>query len=73
MRCDIVVLDPDHPSLIGRARDEAVDSWVFSGGAPCVKDVIVGGNLVVMDHRHSREDEVLRDFRAAVGRLRDRQ
>jgi formimidoylglutamate deiminase len=73
MRCDIVVLDSDHPSLIGRARDEAVDSWVFSGGASCVKHVIVGGNLVVMDHRHSREDEVLRDFRAAVGRLRDRQ
>lgn len=72
-RCDIVVLDPDHPALIGRARDEAVDSWVFSGGAPCVKDVIVGGDPVVMDHRHTREDEVLRDFRAAVGRLRDRQ
>jgi formimidoylglutamate deiminase len=72
-RCDIVVLDPDHPALIGRTCDEAVDSWVFSGGAPCVKDVIVGGNLVVMDHRHHHEDEVLDNFRAAVGRLRDRQ
>jgi formimidoylglutamate deiminase len=35
-RCDIVVLDPDHPALIGRSGDEAVDSWVFSGGAACV-------------------------------------
>ena len=72
-RCDIVVLDPDHPALIGRSGDEAVDSWVFSGGAPCVKHVVVGGEIVVRDHRHGREDEILSDFRAAVGGLRDRQ
>jgi formimidoylglutamate deiminase len=72
-RCDIVVLDPDHPALIGRACDEAGDSWGFSGGAPGVQDGIVGGTLVVMEHRHHREDEVVRDLRAAVGRLRDRQ
>lgn len=73
VRCDIVVLDPDHPALIGRSRDEAIDSWVFSGGKACVKDVIVGGKIVVEERQHSREQEILRDFRAAIGRLRDRQ
>jgi formimidoylglutamate deiminase len=72
-RCDVVVLDPDHPALIGRSGDEAVDSWVFSGGAPCVKHVVVGGDIVVRDHRHGCEDEIVRDFRAAVARLRERQ
>jgi formimidoylglutamate deiminase len=73
VRCDIVVLDPDHPALIGRTGDEAVDSWVFSGGADCVKNVIVGGEIVIRERQHSRQDEILRDFRAAIGRLRDRQ
>jgi formimidoylglutamate deiminase len=72
-RCDIMVLDTDHPALIGRTGDEAVDSWVFSGGADCVKNVIVGGEIVIRERQHSRQDEILRDFRAAIGRLRDRQ
>jgi formimidoylglutamate deiminase len=72
-RCDVVVLDPDHPALIGRSGDNAVDSWVFSGGAACVRDVIVGGEIVIRERRHSREDEILRDFRAAITRLRNGQ
>jgi formimidoylglutamate deiminase len=67
------VLDPDHPALIGRSGDNAVDSWVFSGGAACVRDVIVGGEIVIRERRHSREDEILRDFRAAITRLRNGQ
>jgi formimidoylglutamate deiminase len=72
-RCDIVVLDPDHPALIGRHRDEAVDCWVFSGGSACLKDVIVAGEIMVKDRQHIREDAILRDFRAAIARLRNRQ
>jgi formimidoylglutamate deiminase len=72
-RCDIVVLDPDHPALIGRSGDEIVDSWVFSGGATCVKDVIVGGDIVIRERQHGRQDDILRDFRAAIDRLRNRQ
>jgi formimidoylglutamate deiminase len=72
-RCDIVVLDPEHPAQIGRSGDNAVDSWVFSGGAACVRDVIVGGEIVIRERRHSREDEILRDFRAAITRLRNGQ
>ena len=73
VRCDILVLDPDHPALIGRTGDEAVDSWLFSGGAACVNDVIAGGEIVIRERQHRRQDEILRDFRAAIGRLRDRQ
>lgn len=69
-RCDIVVLDPDHPALVGRDGDEAVDTWVFSAGAAAVKDTIVAGRPVVMDRRHASEEDILARFRAAMGRLR---
>ena len=68
-RCDITVLDSDHPALIGRDGDAALDTWIFSGGNACVKDVIVGGKLVVHDRHHIHEDEIARDFRAAIRRL----
>lgn len=68
-RCDIAVLDEDHPALIGRTRDDALDSWIFSGGNACVKDVIVNGTHVVRDRHHIREDEITRNFRSAVKRL----
>jgi formimidoylglutamate deiminase len=68
-RADIVVLDDDHPSLIGRAGDALLDSWIFSGGNACVKDVFVAGEHLVRDRRHIREEDIERAFRAAVKRL----
>ncbi len=72
-RCDIVVLDPDHPSMLGRSGDEGIDTWIFSAGAPAVKDVLVGGKPVIRDRRHEREEEILLDFRKATTRLRGAQ
>lgn len=69
LRADITVLDDDHPSLIGRSGDAALDTWIFSGGNPCVKDVIVGGKHVVRDRHHIHEEAIERDFRAAIRRL----
>ncbi|CAN5379391.1 formimidoylglutamate deiminase [soil metagenome] len=68
-RADFVVLDPDHPSLIGRSGDQALDSWIFSGGAPCVRDVYVAGKQVVADRHHIDEERILNAFRATVARL----
>ena len=68
-RADIVVLDPDHPALIGRAQDDMLDAWIFSGGNACVKDVYVAGSPVITDRHHAREAEIEQRFRAAVKRL----
>jgi formimidoylglutamate deiminase len=57
-RADVVVLDPDHSSLVGRAGDDLLDSWLFAGDESPVCDVFVGGAHVVRDGRHIREDEV---------------
>ena len=68
-RADIAVLDDDHPVLIGRIEDAVLDTWIFSGGNSCVKDMIVAGHHVVKDRHHHNEAIIARDFRAAVRRL----
>ena len=68
-RADITVLDDEHPALIGRSGDSALDSWIFSGGNACVRDVFVAGTHVVQDRRHIREEAIEKNFRAAVKRL----
>ncbi len=59
-RADIAVLDDEHPALIGRAGDAALDSWIFSGGNACVRDVFVAGNRVVEDRRHVKRRRDIR-------------
>jgi formimidoylglutamate deiminase len=69
LRADIVVLDPDHPSLIGRSGDSILDSFIFSGGNACVKDVFIGGKQVVKERRHIEEESITNRFRKALIRL----
>jgi formimidoylglutamate deiminase len=68
-RANIVVLDPDHHALLGREGDQALDSWVFSGGNACVRDVYVGGNRLVENGRHIHHDAIVRNFKATQRRL----
>ena len=68
-RCDIAVLDDEHPALIGREGDAALDAWIFSAGNSAVKDVIVGGSHVVKDRRHIDEDRIQKKFAETVRRL----
>ena len=66
---DIVVLDAEHPALIGRDGDAALDAWVFASGDGVVRDVFAGGRHVVVDGRHVARDAVLARFAAAMRRL----
>jgi formimidoylglutamate deiminase len=68
-RCDIAVLDTEHPLLAGRKNDAALDTWIFSGGNALVKDVFAAGRHVVNDRRHIHEDMIARNFRRALRRL----
>jgi formimidoylglutamate deiminase len=68
-RCDISVLDDEHPAMIGREGDAALDTWIFSAGNAAVKDVIVGGSQVVKDRRHIDEDRIQKKFTETVRRL----
>jgi formimidoylglutamate deiminase len=68
-RADIAVLDDELPSLSGRSGDNLLDTWIFSAGNPCVKDMFVAGKHVVKDRHHPAQDKILRDFQSAVKRL----
>ncbi len=69
-RADIVILDPDHPTLAGRAGDTLLDSWVFSATGSPVSDVMVGGRWVVRNGHHDSEEPIARTYRATMQRLR---
>jgi len=69
MRADLVVLDADHPALVGRRGHAVLDSWIFSGTDNPVRDVMVGGEWVVKDGRHPSVEAVGRAYARAVRRL----
>lgn len=68
-RADIVVLDPEHHSLLGRTHDNALDAWIFSVGNAAVRDVYVGGQLVVKDREHLHQAAITQKFKQVLARL----
>jgi formimidoylglutamate deiminase len=53
------------------ARDEAsvIDSFLFAGNTPLVRDVMAGGAWVVRDFRQRDEERIASGYRAAVAQL----
>jgi formimidoylglutamate deiminase len=68
-RADVVVLDADHPALLGRSEDDALGSWIFSGDDTPVRDVFTGGHQVIRDGRHASEEQVRQRYAAVVRTL----
>lgn len=68
-RADFIVLDPDHPGLIGKSGDRILDGLVFACSDNPVRDVYAGGRRVIDNGRHADEEAILEAF-AAVLRLR---
>jgi formimidoylglutamate deiminase len=70
---DLVVLDPEHPALVGRQRLALLDTWLFSGNATPVRHVMVQGRWVVRDGAHVRGgmigDAFARSMRGLAGAL----
>lgn len=68
-RADWIVLDEQAPELVARSGDALVDSWIFSGNRPLVREVVVGGRRVVGDGRHLASEAIARRYRDCVRRL----
>jgi formimidoylglutamate deiminase len=68
-RADLVVLDADHPSLVGRSGDALIDSWIFCGNESPVSDVVVAGEQVVQDGRHVHEEQAAADYARVMRKL----
>lgn len=59
---DLVVLDVEHPALIGRNGDSMIDAWLFSGNDTPVRHVMVAGRWVVRDGVHRAQQETTAAF-----------
>ena len=68
-RADVVVLDTDHPALVGRDEDDLLDAWIFSGEDTPVRDVMVGGTRVVKDGCHRAQEGIANAYRAVARKL----
>jgi formimidoylglutamate deiminase len=68
-QADLVVVDDGHPLLAARDGDRLLDTLVFSGNVPLVRDVMVGGRWVVRDGHHPAEEAVALAYREAVAAI----
>ena len=68
-RADLLVLDDASPLLAARDERSALDSFIFAGNTPLVRDVMVNGEWVVRSSRHRDEERIAARFRNAVGAL----
>ena len=69
MRADLVVLDGDDPALAEQPIEHVIDAAIFGPCRRPVRDLMSGGRWIVREGRHAREQDVLRRFRAALGRI----
>jgi formiminoglutamate deiminase len=69
LAADIVSLAADHPSLIGRAEDSLLDSWIFAAGRGAVDCVWRRGQRVVSRGRHRAREAILARYGTAISRL----
>ncbi len=72
-RADFVVLDTSSPLLWERREDELLDSWIFSGNENSVRDVYVGGRLVIESGCHRDEAQIEQRFKSTMKALRATQ
>ena len=63
---DLVVLDTEHPALIGRSGDATLDAWIFAAATNPIRAVWAAGRPVVVDGRHVGRDAVEAAFRAVM-------
>ena len=68
-RADLIVLDENSPLLAARDARSMLDSFLFAGNTPLVRDVMVGGYWQVRDFHHHDEERIGARYHAVVERL----
>jgi formiminoglutamate deiminase len=69
MRADLVTLDLDHPALVARDGAALVDSAVFAASEMPVREVRVGGRLMVEAGRHVHGEVIRQRFSSVMRRV----
>ncbi len=68
-RADWLVLESEHPTMVGAPLENALDHLVFAGGDAAIRDVMVGGRWVVKERHHAAEVPVQGAFSELMHRL----
>ena len=68
-RADWLVLDPEHPLLAERSGDALLDSWIFSGNVPPVRDVFIGGRQLIFEGHHPEEKAIEANYRQTLKKI----
>lgn len=68
-KADLLVIDHNTPLTAGKSGDTLIDSWIFAGNENSVREVIVGGQLVVEARRHQHEEAITARFIKTMKRL----
>jgi formimidoylglutamate deiminase len=68
-RADILVLDMNSPSFLGRVEETIMDTLIFGCAGDAVRDVMVGGRWLVQEGRHFAETAIAAGYRRALGKL----
>lgn len=68
-RADLLVLDDRSPLLAARDEADVIDSFLFAGNTPLIRDVMVGGRWRVRDFTHVAEVSAAQAYRGVVERL----
>ena len=61
-RADWLVIDPHDPSMAGVRPERVLDRLVFTSARSAIRDVVVGGRVVVQNRRHALEDASAIEF-----------
>ena len=71
-RADLLVLDDRAALLAARDEHAVIDSFLFAGNVPLVRDVMVGGEWVVRHFVHRDEERIAARYRSTMERLAQR-
>jgi formimidoylglutamate deiminase len=66
---DAVVVDPEHPVVLGKPAARRLSAIVYGGDAALVRGVMRRGTWVVEGGRHARHDAIRKAFARAVARI----
>lgn len=68
-RADLLVLDDSSPLLAARDEADVIDTFLFAGNTPVVRDVMVGGAWRVRGFHHAAEARAATEYRHTVEKL----
>jgi formimidoylglutamate deiminase len=59
---DFFTVDLSDPSIAGAGITSLLNHIVFSLERTAIRDVVIGGEMIVHDGRHRLQDEIIREF-----------